>query len=90
MAKKGSTQGMNPVSNRKARGRTNITGANPFNPSNPKVPEVVRAEVNRAVTAGGGSNHRGDRRDTSPTYTNNQKHASRGSNPRVDVKTRKR
>jgi len=90
MAKKGSQKGMNPVSNRKARGRTNISGANPFNPTNPNVPEVVRAEVNRAVTAGGGNKHRGDRRDTSPTYTNNQKHAARGSNPRVDVKTRKR
>ena len=46
-------------------------------------------DTNRPTSAGGGKT-RGDRRDTSKTYTNNQKHRARGSNPRPDVKTRKR
>jgi hypothetical protein len=47
-------------------------------------------EANRAMGAGGGGKRRGDRRDMSPTYTGNRKHAARGNNPRADVKTRKR
>ena len=51
----------------------------------------MRTEVNRAVTASGNMNkHRGDRRDMNPTYTGNQRHASRGNNARPDVSTRKR
>jgi hypothetical protein len=46
-------------------------------------------DTNRPTNAGGGKT-RGDRRDTSKTYTTNQKHAARGNNPRADVKTRKR
>ena len=37
-----------------------------------------------------GGKNRGDRRDTSPTYTGNARHASRGNTPRRDVSTRKR
>ena len=37
-----------------------------------------------------GGKNRGDRRDMSPTYTGNAKHAARGNTPRADVKTRKR
>ena len=90
--------GMKHKSDRKTRGRTSISGkvgspptrrgaAGP-RPTKPNVPEILRAEANRPQTAG--VKHRGDRRDTSPTYTGNTRHASRGSNPRPDVKTRAR
>jgi hypothetical protein len=92
-----SGSGMKHKSDRKTRGRTSISG-NPGgsrspdkgNPraTKPNVPETLRADANRPVTAG--VKHRGDRRDTSPTYTGNARHASRGNNPRVDVKTRAR
>src|SRR4051794_478506 len=47
-----------------------------------------RTDVSRPTGSGGGKN-RGDRRDTSRLYTNNERHRSRGANPRPDVKTRK-
>jgi len=43
--------------------------------------------VNRSISAG---DHRGDRRDMSPTYTGNKKHSARGNTVRKDVSTRKR
>jgi hypothetical protein len=76
------------TSGTKGRGRTNITGQNPASPTTPHTPQEVRAEANRPVSSGG--KHRGDRRDMSPTYTGNAKHAARGNNPRKDVKTRAR
>src|SRR5437764_6832311 len=54
--------------------------------THPRLGESDRAEVNRPI--GAGPAHRGDRRDTSPTYTGNAKHAARGNTPRKDVKTR--
>ena len=90
---------MHSKSDRKTRGRTAISGRPSTSemgrgdlgptPTRPKTPEDVRREANRPVTPGGGK-HRGDRRDTSPTYTNNEKHSARGNMPRKDVKTRKR
>lgn len=90
--------GMHQKSDRKSRGRTSISGnvgASDMakgdkgpRASKPNVPEVLRAEANRPVSAG--VKHRGDRRDTSKTYTTNTKHAARGNNPRADVKTRAR
>jgi len=60
-------------------------------PTHPAVPQVMETEVNRAITASGNMNkHRGDRRDMSTMYTNNQRHAARGNTPRADVSTRKR
>lgn len=53
------------------------------------IPEIARTEASRPVSAGSGK-QRGDRRDTSPTYTNNEKHAARGNTPRKDVTTRSR
>jgi hypothetical protein len=94
MAKRNS--GTKKASGSKSRGRTSITesivGRGPGkdmgpNPKKPNVPEEMRAEANRPVTAGGGK-HRGDRRDMSKTYSGNQKHAARGNTPRADVKTR--
>jgi len=89
--------GMTHKTDRKTKGRTSISG-NPggtrgpdkSNPrrTKPNVPETLRAEANRPVSAG--VKHRGDRRDMSPTYTGNAKHAARGNNPRADVKTRAR
>ena len=49
-------------------------------------------DVNRGTgkpSKRGGSN-RGDRRDMSPTYTGNVKHAARGNTARRDVSTRAR
>ena len=89
--------GMHNKTDRKNRGRTSISGnvkssamAQDEGPrrTKPNVPELLRAEANRPVTAG--VKHRGDRRDTSKAYTGNARHPARGSNPRIDVKTRKR
>lgn len=74
------------------RGRTNIPSPDPEanpSPTKPMIGQVERTESNRPVSAGN-AHHRGDRRDTSPTYTGNEKHAARGNSPRKDVKTRKR
>ena len=97
MAKKMGT-GMKHKTDRKTRGRTAISGSVAVRdmakgnkgPRATKlnVPEVLRAEATRPVTAG--TKHRGDRRDTSKTYTGNTRHAARGNTPRVDVKTRAR
>ena len=93
-----STTGMKQKSDRKTKGRTSISGN--VGSSNlgkgqegpratkPNVPEVLRAEVNRAVSAG--VKHRGDRRDMSKAYTNNARHSSRGNSARPDVSTRAR
>lgn len=59
------------------------------NATKPNVPQELETEVNRPIGNGGGK-HRGDRRDMSKTYTNNTRHASAGSTPRPDVKTRHR
>ena len=74
------------------RGRTNIPNPDHHDhpsPTKPIIGQVERAESNRPVSAGN-AHHRGDRRDMSPTYTGNEKHASRGNAPRKDVETRKR
>ena len=96
MATKSGT-GMKHKTDRKNRGRTSISG-NPGGSRSPdkanpratrrNVPETLRAEANRPVKAG--VKHRGDRRDTSKTYTGNTRHAARGNTPRADVKTRAR
>ncbi len=77
----------------KARGRTAQTTAPDDSTPDPREGNVTHerlTEANRARGTGGGGKRRGDRRDMSPTYTNNAKHAARGNNPRTDVKTRKR
>lgn len=74
------------------RGRTSIgkpTDPSTPTPTKPMIEQTERAESNRPIGSGSG-HHRGDRRDTSPTYTGTQKHASRGGGPRKDVTTRKR
>lgn len=90
--------GMKHKSDRKTRGRTSISGnagassVKPTKmgprPTKPNVPEVLRVEASRPQSPG--VKHRGDRRDMSKAYTGNTRHPSRGSNPRVDVKTRAR
>jgi len=90
--------GMKHKNDRKTRGRTSISGKVGSAPprrgtagpraTTPNVPESMRTEASRPQSAG--VKHRGDRRDTSPTYTGNKRHSARGSNPRVDVKTRAR
>lgn len=84
--------GMHGGGNKKLKGRTSISGASQYDSpraSKPNVPQEVRRDANRPVTAGGGK-HRGDRRDMSPTYTGNKTHRSRAGHPRPDVSTRKR
>ena len=89
MAKPRNAKGMHGSGDRKTRGRTTITKAHPKSPTRPNVPQEMQREATRPVNAGG-TKQRGDRRDTSKVYTGKQKHASRGANPRPDVKTRKR
>jgi hypothetical protein len=57
--------------------------------TDPHVQEIARTEASRPVNAGTGKK-RGDRRDMSPTYTTNVKHAAPGNTPRKDVSTRAR
>ncbi len=90
MAKKAGTQGMHGDSDRKTRGRTSITTADPVSPTKPNVPQTMKAEANRAGPGKHGNKHRGDRRDMSPLYTGNKKHSASGNTPRADVTTRKR
>ena len=85
----GRTQGMHHKGDRKQRGRTNINVTPGLvNPAAPRLP-VEEQNTNRPISSGGGK-HRGDRRDMSKTYSDTSRHASRGSNRRPDVKTRKR
>ena len=79
-------QGTTPAG---ARGRTARTMADVERNSQGALGREWRTDTNRPTSSGGGKT-RGDRRDTSKTYTNNLRHPSRGSNPRPDVKTRKR
>ena len=89
--------GMKHKADRKSRGRTSINGnsrgsrstdkANPRS-TQPNVPETLRVDATRPISSG--VKHRGDRRDTSKTYTGNTKHSARGNTPRADVKTRAR
>jgi hypothetical protein len=73
-----------------ARGRTARTTANvEADSTHGALAREWRTDTNRPITSGGGKG-RGDRRDTSRTYTTNVKHAARGNSPRQDVKTRKR
>jgi hypothetical protein len=88
------TKGMHASSDRKQRGRTSITDKG--KPAFAKDPSSRTPTGNARKTQAtkpigpGGTVHRGDRRDMSRTYTNNAKHASRGTNARPDVSTRKR
>ncbi len=89
MAKSNVKKSKTPTAGGAKRGRTNIPAIRPDAPTVGKPPTGVRQTTTRAVSAGG-SVPRGDRRDTSKTYSGTRSHASRGSDPRPDVKTRKR
>jgi hypothetical protein len=90
MAKAKKKTGLKGETDRKTLERTTAGNPDPFSPSKPNVAQVMRREATRPITAGGGGKHRGDRRDTSRTYTTTLKHSARGNSPRPDVKTRKR
>jgi hypothetical protein len=84
------TRGMHHKSDRKQRGRTNISNVPGLaNSTAPRSPVEGVYSTTRPISSGGGK-HRGDRRDMSKTYSDTSRHASRGSNQRPDVKTRKR
>ena len=83
-------KGMHGGKDRKQRGRSSITGIPAVSPTNPMVEQVVNMDANRPGPGKHGNKHRGDRRDTNPTYTTNVKHAARGNNARRDVSTRAR
>ncbi len=83
-------KGMHGGGDRKQKGRTSISDIPAQSPTKPNVEQVMKTEANRAGPGKHGNKHRGDRRDMSPTYTGNAKHASRGGNPRKDVSTRAR
>ena len=86
-----------PTPRKKPRGLTadvdeSATPHNDGNNDKSKMKLGKMIDVNRGTgkpSKRGGKN-RGDRRDTSPTYTTNTKHAARGNTPRRDVKTRAR
>ena len=83
-------KGMHGGKDRKQRGRSAITSIPTENPTNPMVQQVVNMDANRPGPGKHGNKHRGDRRDTNPTYTTNVKHSARGNNARRDVSTRAR
>ena len=93
MAKQNKTARMQSAPMKDRRGRTaqtrETTPDHPLIGNKAAVQLEKRTEVSRPTSTGGGKN-RGDRRDTSPTYSGTTRHAARGNNPRVDVKTRKR
>lgn len=72
--------GMHKSGGTKSRGRSagasNQIGQNP---SKPNVPQTMRTEASRPIGAGPG--HRGDRRDTNPTFTTNNRRQPNNSNP---------
>jgi len=71
------------------KGRLSITANQLAGKNGGHTQSEQKTQTNRAVSAGAGVK-RGDRRDMSPLYTNNKKHAARGNTPRADVSTRKR
>jgi hypothetical protein len=77
-----------------ARGRTaKITGdETDVGGKDGAVKLVKRTEASRPTgkSSTRGGKNRGDRRDMSPAYTGNARHAARGNTPRRDVKTRAR
>jgi hypothetical protein len=79
-----------------ARGRTaqtlKTTVDSPLIANKAVVTREKRTEASRPMgkSSTGGGKNRGDRRDMSKTYSGSARHASRGSDPRPDVKTRKR
>lgn len=90
MSKRAKIERLTSPPGAKARGRTaKTTAPDGPNPTEGHVQQELKTETNRPVSSGGGK-LRGDRRDMSRLYTNNTKHASRGNDPRPDVKTRKR
>jgi hypothetical protein len=93
MSKQSKVARLQSPNSSKARGRTAKTIE--FDPEigeKGAVKLTKRTEANRPVgkSSTSGGKNRGDRRDMSPTYTGNAKHAARGNTPRQDVKTRKR
>jgi hypothetical protein len=93
MAKQAKVARLTSPPSQHARGRTAKTSHPDTSTPTPvegKVEQERMTEANRPMGAGGGGKRRGDRRDMSPTYTNNAKHSARGNNPRADVKTRRR
>lgn len=76
----------------KGRGRTSITnttGGRTASPSHRWTEAEQRTQASRPVKAGAGP-RRGDRRDTHPAFTgNNKKTAARGAGPRATGATRK-
>jgi hypothetical protein len=92
MAKQAKVARLTSPPSPKARGRTAKTTAPDASTPEAREGNVTQeriTEANRPIGNGGGK-HRGDRRDMSPTYTGNAKHAARGNNPRKDVATRRR
>ena len=83
-------KGMHGGKDRKQRGRSSITSIPTESPTNPMNQQVANMDASRPGPGKHGNKHRGDRRDTSPTYTGNDRHAARGNNPRRDVSTRAR
>lgn len=68
------------MSSKGPRGRTSITDSK----------AAVRDQPKGATGPNNDAPHRVDRRDMNKLYTGNEKHASRGNDPRPDVSTRKR
>ena len=73
-------KGMHGKADRKQRGGASIGDVAGASPTRPNVPQEMRADANRAGPGKHGNKHRGDRRDMSPTYTGNAKHAQEFAN----------
>ena len=93
MAKQNKIARLQSPPTKKARGRTAKTiEYDPNIGEKGAVNQTKRTEASRPTgkSSTRGGKNRGDRRDMSPTYSGNAKHAARGNTPRRDVKTRAR
>jgi hypothetical protein len=61
------------------KGRTSITSGGSFS-TKPNFDQTIRPDQNRPV--GPGPAHRGDRRDTNPSYTGNRRTSANHTNPK--------
>jgi hypothetical protein len=87
-----------PSPRKKPRGRTSggasaaalPHGADIADKAKSKLEKMTDVNRGQGKPSTRGGKNRGDRRDMSPTYTGNAKHAARGNTPRRDVETRAR
>ncbi|HEX8342102.1 MAG TPA: hypothetical protein VF624_14445 [Tepidisphaeraceae bacterium] len=80
---------MSKPNHKKARLETGPTGSVSEGVTGGSAPINVRAQTNRPVGSGGGNIHRGDRRDTHPSYSTGKVNRDGGRAGPLGASTRK-